>query len=313
MRSQWITAALVLFKGFRLVCASGGGIAPRKNHTTPTWLVNYPQNFHPTDNVPLGTLLDFRGDAANMTKLVEFDDYHLARVDVYSDGELVDALEHFFWGMKYGLAIELGALDGSPGTRSQTYEYEKTLGWKRILIEGNPKYRTTLIKNSPLALSINAAICEKAGYVHYSTADYVGGIVEFMSPSFLRDFHNPIYKACMPPGNVSALNVTAVGHLLNEVTCLPLSTILHKARVKHVNYFILDVEVSYKFLLGFLHCSSMIRHDNYLDNINSTKSNHHSRPISYIIIFIPINSYCLLYTVFREVNMRFCEPSIGTM
>jgi hypothetical protein len=193
---------------------------------------------------PLGNMLDIRGESVNMTKLVEFCDYHLARVDAFTDGEVVDALEHFFWGMNNGVAMELGALDGAPGTRSQTYEYEKNFGWKRILIEGNPSYRTNLIAKSPLAFSANAAICEKAMTVHYSGAEYVGGIVEFMSLSFMKEYHGAIYKACTPPGNVSSLNFTAVGHLLKEVNCVPLSTILHKARVRHINYFILDVEVS---------------------------------------------------------------------
>ena len=56
-------------------------------------------------------------------------------------GEVVDALEHFFWGMKNGLAMEIGALDGSPHTRSMTTEYESQMGWSRILVEGDPSYR----------------------------------------------------------------------------------------------------------------------------------------------------------------------------
>lgn len=58
-----------------------------------------------------------------------------------TDGEIVDALEHFFWGKKEGVAMELGALDGTPATHSMTYAFEKELQWKRILIEGDPSYR----------------------------------------------------------------------------------------------------------------------------------------------------------------------------
>ena len=89
--------------------------------------------------------------------------------------------------------MELGALDGSPSTRSMTHEFEEALQWQRILIEvffilffhggyflfascilivsnivayfyflqGDPRYRQTLRTRSPLAFDVNAAICEK--------------------------------------------------------------------------------------------------------------------------------------------------------
>ena len=78
-----------------------------------------------------------------------------------SDGEVVDALEHFFWGLQGGVAVELGALDGTPNTHSMTHEYEKSLGWRRILIDANPSYRIALLEQSPLAFSVHAAICAK--------------------------------------------------------------------------------------------------------------------------------------------------------
>lgn len=37
--------------------------------------------------------------------------------------------------IKYFNIFSLGALDGSPNTRSMTYEYEASLGWKRILVD----------------------------------------------------------------------------------------------------------------------------------------------------------------------------------
>lgn len=122
-------------------------------------------------NSALGQLLDVRGDVGNMTFYKEFVEYFLARVDGFTDGkldhnfynsiqnrfcstqgEVVDAVEKYFWGMHNGLAMEIGeftasiffatiltygkgALDGSPNTRSMTYEYEKSFRWKRILVD----------------------------------------------------------------------------------------------------------------------------------------------------------------------------------
>ena len=207
------------------------------------WLINHPPHFHEFSKS--STLLDVRDVSENMTKFVEMSDYSLARTDSYSDGEVVDAIEHYFWGMRDGIAIELGALDGSPGTRSMTYEYEKTLNWRRILIEGNPSYRATLQINSPLSFSVNAAICSTPSTVHYLSSESTGGIIEFMGLDFMKDYHPAIYNAMSPPGNMSSLNFSCIANL-HPVECISMSHVLRKAQVKHVNFFILDVEVRMK-------------------------------------------------------------------
>ena len=48
-------------------------------------------------------------------------DVALVHVDGFTDGEIVDSVEHFFWGQVNGTAMEIGALDGSPATRSMTH------------------------------------------------------------------------------------------------------------------------------------------------------------------------------------------------
>lgn len=186
-------------------------------------------------------LNDVRYNKTQMKKFDNFADTQLNYVDAFTDGEVVDALEHFFWGMENGLVIELGALDGSPKTRSMTYEYEKEFGWHRILIEGDPRYREELKRNSPLSYSVNAAICDKHQTVHFIPANYIGGIIEFMSTNFLKEYHHAIYDQCVPPGNTSSLHWSNIPQII-EITCLPLKMILHLLNVSHVNYFILDVE-----------------------------------------------------------------------
>ena len=206
------------------------------------WVVNHPAEFQ--DAAKFGELQNVKSNAANMTQFVEMSDYFLERTDAFTDGEVVDALEHYFWGMRDGVAMELGALDGSPATRSMTCEYERSLNWKRVLIEGNPTYRAALIKNSPLAFSVNAAICSTPSVVHFSHSEYVGGIVEFMGQGFMKEYHPKVYNACKPPGNLTSLDFSTIKDLVKPVECIPLSHVLRKAQVKHINYFILDVEVS---------------------------------------------------------------------
>ncbi|RYH22219.1 FkbM family methyltransferase [archaeon] len=207
---------------------------------TPSWIVNTPSWFT-NHSHSVGHMHNAHNDGTLLPHVHRFVEVGLSRLDGYVDGENVDALEHFFWGFTDGVAMELGALDGSRDSRSMTVDFEEHLGWRRVLIEGNPKYRSALPKTSPLSLSVSAAICETAGKVHFANADFVGGIVEFMDTKFLQSFHGSIYNAGNPPGNLSAVNWGLFGHV-SEIDCIPLSEILHEAHIKHINFFILDVE-----------------------------------------------------------------------
>lgn len=167
----------------------------------------------------------------------------------YTDGEATDIIEHFFWGKKRGLVIELGAADGLPSSASNSYELEKQLGWKRILIEGNPKQFGVLRTKSSDALVVGAAICRSATSVHYATSTgLAGGILEMMDKDFLRIFYPSIYNVTIPQGNISSVNLTDPkirGPIEVEIVpCVPMHTILKEARVQHVNVFILDTEGS---------------------------------------------------------------------
>eukprot|EP01032_Pedospumella_encystans_P011205 gene11205-13044_t len=215
--------------------------AKGEEHYIHKWLINNPRDFH-NRSAHLGDgLHDCRENEKEMEKFVNIVNYFLPRVDGFTDGEVVDALEHFFWGQENGLAIELGALDGSVNTKSQTFEYEKTLKWRRILVEGDPTYKANLLKESSQAFIANAAICADRGLVHFSDQAYTGGILEFMSDEFFRTYHFPVYKSGVPPGNLSSIDFTKHAHV-KTIDCIPMSLVLHKAHVRHVNYFVLDVE-----------------------------------------------------------------------
>lgn len=78
--------------------------------------------------------------------------------------------------------------------------------------------------------------------VHYMPQGYTGGILEFMSSSFLRDYHRSVYEAGAPHGNLDAVDWQRFPQV-QLVDCIPLSHVFAKAKVRHVNFFILDVEV----------------------------------------------------------------------
>lgn len=235
------------------LCAAEDGSS---THMVP-WLLNYPTDFHNRSSHLGDGLIDVRGDPDQVKQFDVLVGHYLPRVDGFTDGEVVDALEHFFWGQKHGLAIELGALDGSINTRSQTFEYEKILGWRRILVEGDPSYKVNLLKHCPNAFIVTAAICSNHGHVHFNDQSYTGGILEFMSTEFFRTYHTKIFNSGVPPGNISSINWKEHPQV-QVLDCIPMSAVLSKAKARHVNYFILDVEVqnsgiSSIFLVPVLH------------------------------------------------------------
>lgn len=205
-----------------------------------SWLVNHPPVFQ--KHVHNGVMVDSRNNSDMMALFEAERQYYLARPDVVTDGEVVDALDHFFWGMTNGTAMELGGLDGSHGTNSMTVSFEEKFNWKRILIEGNPSYREDMMKHSPLAFSVNAAICSNPSTLHYCSKLYVGGLLEFMSQEFLAAYHGEIYTKCTPHGNLSSIDLLSLDNV-KAVECIPLTHVLWKAHVHHINYFVLDVEV----------------------------------------------------------------------
>jgi len=186
-------------------------------------------------------LLDIHNNSDEINRFEQIAESCLNTTDNHTDGEHFDAMEHFFWGKLNGIAMELGALDGSNNTYSMTYPFEKYFGWKRILVEGNVNYRLQLKSNSPQAYSVTAAICEHSTIVHYAPLKYVGGIVEFMGNDFLARWHPSIYKAGIPPGNISSINWKDFERLV-PLECIPLAAVFHRIKMPHVNFFVLDVE-----------------------------------------------------------------------
>ena len=215
-----------------------------RGQEVPSWLVNWPDHFR--KNVVESQQIDVSldpGETSAQEILIEREKAALDPGRV--DGENIDVIEHFFWGKKGGMAIELGALDGSPATFSVTHVLESELLWKRIIIEGNPRWKDEMRKHSPLALAVSAAICEKEKTLHYADMEMVSGIVEFMSDSFLKKFFARVSAEKIPHDATSIDWESAAfsdNKLIIPISCIPLSMVLKLAKVSHVNFFMLDVE-----------------------------------------------------------------------
>jgi FkbM family methyltransferase len=181
-----------------------------------------------------GLLIDCRNNETAMEQFHEVK--KLGRDYFYNkpgqDGETYDVVTRFFWGMRNGVSIELGATDGIHN--SQTKYLADKLDWHRILIEANPETGQRLKQNADTALSFNTAICSNTRMVHFVSKGDVSGIVEFMSTAFIRQFHGELLG--QPPAEWRKYNY------VQQVPCLPLNAILSHSNITHVNYFLLDTE-----------------------------------------------------------------------
>lgn len=162
--------------------------------------------------------------ATNETRCVNEKPYHSQRKSQFAED--VWLYEHWFYGIKDGLLIESGAYQGV--AMSNSWMFQRYSAWKSLHIEGDPYNFEKLVENRPEALNINAALINETRQLHYLTGGTptTRGFYEFMSEKFIKDWHG---------GEVKAEN-------LIPVTCIPITEILRKLRIKHVDIWFLDVE-----------------------------------------------------------------------
>jgi len=128
-----------------------------------------------------------------------------------------------------GFFLELGGLDGL--RFSNTALLEKNAGWRGMLIEPNPAQFKNMIQNRPNSININAAICSTQGTLHYISSELgaTGGIWEFMAPSFRSRWYPGMTQESMLKEAI-------------EISCFPLTTLLTRFGVRHIDFWSLDVE-----------------------------------------------------------------------
>ena len=100
------------------------------------------------------------------------------------------------------------------------------------LTEADPENFKFLRMNRPNAVTINGALCNEPRLLHYSSLGVipVRGFVEFMTPSFLKQWHGKIYN-----------NKTKLDDL-PTVQCMPMKRLLKILGITHVDVWVLDVE-----------------------------------------------------------------------
>jgi hypothetical protein len=157
-------------------------------------------------------------------------------------GPVVKVYETFFADRPPGgYFIEAGGLDGSIRT-SNSYLFERYLGWQGLMVEANPLNFATLVSERRGAYRTETALCPRVGNVSFasgSCCSHVAGKTARHLGLGLRD------------GRWGDSHTRPRSSAEYLVRCTPLGMLLRAMDVKRVDFFILDVESSeYAVLAG---------------------------------------------------------------
>ena len=148
--------------------------------------------------------------------------------DAKSQNQEDSVLLRWFKGLCGGTYLEMGALNGLSGSNS--YLFNKQLGWKGLLIEPSPNQFNDLVRNRPDELAtVQAAVCDSEQTLHYVNKGAVGGIWEFTTPSYRASWWK---------------NITLDSPEVLTISCKPMSKILdqHVGETVYFDFYSLDVE-----------------------------------------------------------------------
>lgn len=169
--------------------------------------------------------------------------------------------EHIFHNKVGGTFVDIGANDGV--TFSNSYFFEKNLGWNGIAIEPLPGAFEKL-KKARSCICINAAVAAKSGtaafYKAQGSVEMLSGLVSSYDPRHLDRMKNEIRSN---GGSFETVNIQTV--CLNDV--------LKKHNINSVDYLSIDTEGSELEIL------QSINYEQYKINAISVENNYNDNRI----------------------------------
>ena len=141
------------------------------------------------------------------------------------------AYSTYFFGVRNGLILESGALDGKQHSNSNLFVH--ALGWRALHVEASPFNWRALVRQRPESINIHAALCsrpQQLTFVYKEANDAVAGLWELMSPSSQRGFWGHLLNS---PEKLAAFP---------KVSCVPVQSLLDMFRITHIDFWVLDIE-----------------------------------------------------------------------
>lgn len=140
--------------------------------------------------------------------------------------------ENFFKNKKNGIFVDIGAHDGI--TISNTYFFEKELGWTGVCFEPLPDIYQQLIKNRS-CICINACVSEKNEPVDFvqveGYSEMLSGMVSTYNPKHFQRLQREIEKM-------------GGSYVITQVPSVNINTILEQYNLKNIDYISIDTEGS---------------------------------------------------------------------
>ena len=141
-----------------------------------------------------------------------------------------DLILSTYFGKKNGYFVDIGAYDGI--SFSNTYYFEKVLGWNGIAIEPNAEIYSKLTKNRTCEC-INACISDKDEVVEFllikGDSEMLSGIIDKYHPKHLRRIQREQLKFANKMEKII-------------VSCYTLQTLLNRRNIKEVDILSIDTE-----------------------------------------------------------------------
>ena len=129
----------------------------------------------------------------------------------------------------HGFFVDIGANDGI--TFSNSYYFEKVLGWKGLAIEPHPTVYSRLAANR-ICQTVEACVAAESGWVQFlqiDGADMLSGMVDKLS----KDQVDRIERSLQKQGGCSQFI---------KVPAYSLNDLLAQQNIRHVDYLSIDTE-----------------------------------------------------------------------
>lgn len=194
---------------------------------------------------PTFEVINFEGGHSARVHGREGDPAHFKKFGRSQRMEDMHSLLQYFWGVRGGVVVESGALDGL--RYSNTVVYSKLLQWKAVLIEASPDQFKKMVVNRPEAISVNAALCSETQKVHWLNTHppATRGIYEFMGNDTgpktktvkrLKRKYEDHFK------RFGDFNETILDKELRSVSCIEFNSLMNALQISKVDLWFLDVE-----------------------------------------------------------------------
>jgi len=146
--------------------------------------------------------------------------------------------ENYFHNKRNGVFVDVGAHDGV--SYSNSYFFEKELGWTGICIEPMPAVFAKLMRNRS-CVCINSCVSPSEGLVDFVLVDDKSAYDRHFNTNMLSGVYE-MYSDAGKKGLAGALRAYGISCSMIKLPSSRLSSILEKQGITHIDFLSVDTE-----------------------------------------------------------------------